>query len=188
MEKERTETEKLLFDALSKLLQEKSIDKLSVRDIIENANVSRATFYRYYYDKYDLLNSNYEYILQNTLYRFNQGIPWQEAGYLIYSTIKENLKLFQNAFRSSDDNSLKNYIFNMSMNFHLAILEKNNVDIQNWKVRKVIESYVYGNLEIMCMWVMEGMKEPIEEMMEVLDLGIPAQFIQYFRPSDKPKL
>jgi AcrR family transcriptional regulator len=188
MEMEKKVAENLLFDALSQLLQKKSIDKLSVKEIIQEADVSRSTFYRYYYDKHDLLNSNYEKILENTLYRFNEGISWKDSVYSIYSVIKENLKLFQNAFRSSDVNSLKNYIFNMSKDFHIAVLEKNGVDIHDWKTIKALESYIYGNLEITQIWVMEGMKEPLEDFIEVLIMGIPSQFIHYFCPDDNLKI
>ncbi|MPW27028.1 TetR family transcriptional regulator [Alkalibaculum sp. M08DMB] len=175
--------DKLLFDALSSLLQFNTIDKLTVSDIIKEAGVSRSTFYRYYCDKHDLLNSNYEKILENTLYRFKEGVKWEDAVYSIYHVIKINLKLFQNAFKSSDVNSLKNYIFNMSRTFHLEILEKNGVNIREWKNIKVLESYIYGNLEIMQIWILEGMDESIEDMMEVFDRGIPSEFIKYFKPS-----
>lgn len=54
MKIEKKVAEELLFGALSKLLHEKSLDKLSVIDIIRESGVCRATFYRYYSDKYDL--------------------------------------------------------------------------------------------------------------------------------------
>ncbi len=43
-----------------------------------------------------------------------------------------------------------------------------------------MESYIYGNLEVMCLWIKDGMVEPIPEMQEVLDMGIPHQFAPYF--------
>ncbi|WP_050810371.1 TetR family transcriptional regulator [Desulfitobacterium hafniense] len=180
-------SEALLFKALSELLHKKTIDKLSVTDIIKASGVSRATFYRYYNDKYDLLNSNYKKILENTLFRFDEGIPWQDTQYLLYKELKDNLKLFQNAIRSSDVNSLKNYIFNISMDFHLGVLQKNESDIQDWKVRKKIEACVYGNLEITVIWILEGAKEPIEDLMEVMNAVLPSEFRRYFIPDDPEK-
>lgn len=77
-------------------------------------------------------------------------------------------------------NSLKNYIFDMSKDFHLNILERNGIDIEDWKTIKVIESYIYGNLEIMEIWILDGMKEPIDEMIEVFNKGLPCEFAKYF--------
>ncbi|MBK8903500.1 MAG: TetR/AcrR family transcriptional regulator [Anaerolineaceae bacterium] len=48
-------TQKLLREALIKLIEERGFDKLTVREISEGAMVSRAAFYRNYQDKYDLV-------------------------------------------------------------------------------------------------------------------------------------
>ena len=173
---EKKAADELLFKALSKLLHKKSIDKLSVQEILDESGVSRATFYRHYRDKYDLLNSNYRKILEDTLFRFNEGFSYIEAQLRLYQVIKDNIKLFQNAIRSSDVNSLKNFIFDVSMDFHLKVLEKNGIDITDWKVRKKLESYIDGNLEIVVIWILEGAKEPIADLIEVLSSMLPLEF------------
>jgi len=172
--------ETLLFSALSRLLQEESIDKISVKDIVHEADISRATFYRYFYDKYGLFNSGYDRVLRQTLYKFPDELPWKESVASIYREIKNNLRVYQNTIRSSDVNGLKNYIFRISKDFHLLILKRNGVDIRDWKVEKAIESYIHGNLEVMCPWISTGMEEPIEQMQEVMDTVLPSRFKPYF--------
>lgn len=49
-------TRKLLQNALIELTVEKGFPAVTVRDIAERAMVNRATFYRHYQDKYDLLD------------------------------------------------------------------------------------------------------------------------------------
>ncbi len=48
-------TRKLLQKALLEVASEKGFSHVTVRDITERAMVNRATFYRHYQDKYDLL-------------------------------------------------------------------------------------------------------------------------------------
>jgi AcrR family transcriptional regulator len=48
-------TRKLLQKAMLEAAREKGFARVSVRDITERAMVNRATFYRHYQDKYDLL-------------------------------------------------------------------------------------------------------------------------------------
>ncbi len=48
-------TRKLLWDALMALLVERDFEKISVKDICEQAMVHRTTFYKHYEDKHDLL-------------------------------------------------------------------------------------------------------------------------------------
>jgi len=50
-------TQKLLRDAFTSLLQEKSFESISVQDIAERATVNRATFYAHFQDKFDLFES-----------------------------------------------------------------------------------------------------------------------------------
>jgi AcrR family transcriptional regulator len=48
-------TKQLLRDSLTALLYEKSIQKISVREICGRAEVNRTTFYKYYGSQYELL-------------------------------------------------------------------------------------------------------------------------------------
>ena len=50
-------TRKIIVDALLKLRQTHSFDDISVTDICEQAMVTRATFYKYYEDKYHLIKT-----------------------------------------------------------------------------------------------------------------------------------
>src|SRR2546429_1985309 len=50
-------TRSLLSNALVALMQEKSIDKITVQEVLDRATVGRATFYFHYRDKDDLFLS-----------------------------------------------------------------------------------------------------------------------------------
>ena len=52
-----TRTRKLIRDALTSLLAEKSFEAITVQDVAERATINRATFYAHYTDKFALLNA-----------------------------------------------------------------------------------------------------------------------------------
>jgi len=58
-------SKQLLKDSLIRLLHEKSIHTISVREICENAQINRTTFYKYYGSQYDLLESIENELLTN---------------------------------------------------------------------------------------------------------------------------
>jgi AcrR family transcriptional regulator len=60
-------TQQTLLDALIDLLKVKHYDAISVKDIIEKANVGRSTFYAHYQTKDDLLKSGFERVLDMLL-------------------------------------------------------------------------------------------------------------------------
>ena len=53
-------TQQLLRGALVSLIREKGFEALTVQDIIDRANVGRATFYSHFDNKEDLLVSGFE--------------------------------------------------------------------------------------------------------------------------------
>lgn len=56
-------TQRSLQEALLALINEKGFDAISVKDLTEQAEINRATFYRHYLDKYDLLDKNIDNML-----------------------------------------------------------------------------------------------------------------------------
>lgn len=57
-------TKQVLFNALMKLVSEKPYDKITVQEILEQANVGRTTFYTHFQSKEDLFLSSHEHIFQ----------------------------------------------------------------------------------------------------------------------------
>ena len=58
-------THKFLQEAMIELITEKGFEAITVGDIAERAMINRATFYRHYQDKYDLVAKIFEDISIN---------------------------------------------------------------------------------------------------------------------------
>lgn len=53
-------TERAILESTKDLMRQKTIDKISVTDICDHAGVSRRNFYRYFVDKYKVIDTIYK--------------------------------------------------------------------------------------------------------------------------------
>lgn len=65
-------TDRAIQDAMIRLLREKSFEKLTVQDILDETPVTRATFYAHYHDKYEVVER-----MQERYVRLLREIPGQ---------------------------------------------------------------------------------------------------------------
>ncbi len=56
-------TQKAIVEAFNTLISKYDFEKISVDMIIREADISRSTFYRYFRDKYEVMNVNYKNLL-----------------------------------------------------------------------------------------------------------------------------
>lgn len=57
-------SEKRLMQAIKCLLDKHPIEKITINMILEESDLSKSTFYKYYSDKYDLAVSYYNYVIK----------------------------------------------------------------------------------------------------------------------------
>jgi AcrR family transcriptional regulator len=60
-------SQQALIEALIELMANKTYDSISIKEIVEKANVGRSTFYAHYQTKDDLVKSGFERLLDETV-------------------------------------------------------------------------------------------------------------------------
>ena len=56
----------LLADAMKQCMKKAAVEKITVKEIVEECGTTRQTFYRNFRDKYDLINWYFDKILQES--------------------------------------------------------------------------------------------------------------------------
>jgi len=91
-------TRRALSDALVELMMEKGYDTISIKDIIERANVGRSTFYSHYADKEELFVSQLDRLIE----LLSRHIPQDQAetnpffpSFGLFQHIQEQRKLYK---------------------------------------------------------------------------------------------
>ena len=157
-------TRECLTTALMQLMKEKPIDKITITELVKRSGVSRTAFYRNYSSKEDILESAREEIIQIT------------NGFLAKPELKENSYLwFKECFNIVQENA----------EIIKTIIDANLPVSSFWEGRSMLETLYpsgdrlkrYRNLamaaafqRVLCLWVEDGMVEPMEEMAEFCSL------------------
>lgn len=97
-------THKFVRHAFMELLKEKGFDALTVQDIVDRAMINRATFYRHYQDKYDLVTKMVDEMLAELIARMEPPPATREqvalerppeAWVKLFAYLRENALLYR---------------------------------------------------------------------------------------------
>ena len=117
-------TLKAIMEAFNRLITRMDFHKISVEMIMEEAGVSRSTFYRYFKDKYDVMNANFKNVLDYYI-EPHRSSGYRDLCYHLFEYGQKNLKIFKRALESKGFNSFSNFIYEYSYNMALKITRLN---------------------------------------------------------------
>lgn len=157
--KQIEESKKLISDAFIWLLQDKSMDEITVSQIAAQAKIGRNTFYNHFQKKEDIL----DYIMQGYFNEVKENMRQIDSpsirDLLIwrFALVKENplLKVFQ---RQSD---IRQLLFQFREN-HMQSL---NITEHKSDNKEYTMDFYQGGIDyVMSRWIAKGMKESADEM------------------------
>jgi len=117
-------TASAIINGFNRLITENDFQKISVDMIMQEAEVSRSTFYRYFKDKYEVMNANYKNILDYYVAP-ERSRNYRELCFHLFRYGQDNLKVFRRALESTGFNSFSNFIYEYSYRTALAITRAN---------------------------------------------------------------
>ena len=118
MDRRVLKTKKAIRNALAKLLVEKDIDNITVKDIADTADINRKTFYNYYAGVYQIIDEMENEIVrkfEETTKDMDFEKTMQQPSVVferISKVINDDIEFFSLLFRSKKNSSLKNKIQN----------------------------------------------------------------------------
>lgn len=152
-------TEQAIVDAFNRLISKHDFEKITVEMIVKEAGVSRSTFYRYFKDKYDVMNANFKVLLDYYVSP-SHCHSYKDMFFHLFDTIQQSWKSLNRIFASTGINSFSNYIATYSYQTALEItkinrngegftpIESAQCEIFCYAISKMYEYWISGKYEL----------------------------------------
>ena len=178
----RKTAKELLADSFRELASEKNIDKIKVRDVVENCGYSTATFYRHFKDKYDLVAWDYTRDVEKILDQVggNQA-TWRQAlidaasYYESHKAYLKNLLLHTTGY-----DSFLRYMNEINYNsLKERILLSSGLNELEEKTEMFIRIYCLGTVSLTCEWILGKYSVSSKELIDVYEKSLPKPLHEY---------
>ncbi|HBM80736.1 MAG: TetR-like C-terminal domain-containing protein [Clostridiales bacterium] len=163
----------VIKNSFVKILKQKPISKITIKEICEDADINRATFYAHYSDQYDLLHQIENNLIDDiNRYLNSYGIEnkWEvpiEMLEKILEYIKENSELFDMLLNSNGDIQFQQEITKVIGNQQLLPTNVSN-SLSKADAEYIFLFFANGCIGVIKKWLKDGMKKPIKEMAELM--------------------
>ena len=159
-------TKRTLSETLKKILQEKSLDKVTVVDIVEASAINRQTFYYHFKDIYDLVEWSCIEDASRALQGKKTYDTWQEGLQQIFEAVLENKPFILNVYRSVKREQVENYLYSLTYQLIEGVVEEQSENLRVTEEQKkfIADFYKYSFVGVMLDWIKRGMKEAPEEI------------------------
>ena len=162
-------TKKAIFQAFSELLKEKELRKITVQEIVDKADISRVTFYKYYLDVYDLYDKIESELLTNigliTLQLADK--TFNEFFKELINYVYNNRVTFEMVFSPNVTNKLRDKVSRIIEGILKKIYsEKLGISIDNDDLAYLCCYRSSGFLAVIQRWVQNGFSQSCENMVK----------------------
>lgn len=172
-------TKNEIANALKKLSAKKSLDKITIVDIVKCASVNRQTFYYHFTDIYDLID--YIYVTEGTdAINGNYTYDTWQKGYIgVFDYILKNKMFVKNTYNSISHEKLESFLNNEAYILIRQVLdEKIPNDMKSHEEKDFIANfYKFAFTGIILEWINNGMKENPEFLVSKVDKIIEGKII-----------
>ncbi len=173
-------TKQIIIDAAFKLFETKDFEHISIQQILDEAHVSRKTFYKYFYDKYELMHMYYSNYVEENILKYFDGSNWCETQALFFDFAREKSQFFMNVYDIKGQEDFWSYVYNYTYDFYKKIKLKNNHQKELSEIEHyTIHAIVNAEVSVLKAYIRDKSKLPSLEISRLLCELIPYEYQNY---------
>lgn len=170
-----------IADTFIQMISKTSLESIRVQDIAEQAGISKATFYRLFCDKYDVMNWIYVGSVDPLVKSAPDLSHWKEWSIQNQTHILANKQYFKRIIKYHGQNSFEScliayYQNNIRMSIKVQLGKTQIPPDLDFAIRAIsrVNAFAFVN------WINGNCEQPIEEMLRQVELCIPDILKPYY--------
>lgn len=175
--KHSDETKRILADALKELMKNKPLERISIRELADTANVNRQTFYYHFEDIYDLLKWTFQQETVQLLDVDESSLLWKEGLLQLIKYLDDNKEFCLCALQSLGRGHLKRFLYSdiscILGRVIKSLGEKFNATEEY--ISFLTHFYTLSLAGLVESWLTGEMDQTPEEIIEMIDIFIQDQ-------------
>ena len=183
----RKTTKEILAESFRELAECKSIDKITVQEIVDNCDYSTATFYRHFKDKYDLIAWDYARKAEAIMARLSEkDASWKQTLMDWAEFFHAEKEYLANLFlHTSGHDSFIQYMtevhYRAFTKHLLAISRQKELDE---KTSLLARTYCLGTVYLSCEWITGKYDVTPDELAEIYENAVPQPLLELLQKNE----
>ena len=160
------------------MMNTKSLNAITVTDIVNQCGVSRQSFYYYFKDIYDLLEWIFTQELESALNEYSDIDSWQTGYIRIMRWAQKNKPLVMNTYRSIQREYIEVFMYRVLYQYIIKVVETEAQDLHvtEEQCASVAQFYTLAINAISLEWIRTGMVDSPEVVAERVNFMIEGDF------------
>ncbi len=161
-------TKKALAASLKSLLEKTTLDKITIKDIVDMCGINRQTFYYHFQDVYSLLDWIFVSEAEKVISENKLEENWKKGLLAVFKYLTENKQFIINTYRSIGREYLEQYLYKAVFEALIGILEKKTKGLAVSEADKkfIADFYKYALVGMVLEWIRTGMKEDPKQIVD----------------------
>ena len=156
-------TKQALANSLKSFLQKKTLNKITIKDIVDDCGVNRQTFYYHFQDVYDLVDWIFHHDFERLLKDYSDYTNWHQGCRRILDYMQENRSLVLNVYHSVNRVQLEDHL-------------------KSW-LKPILSSIV--NEVAQSMEISQENRDFVTDVYVLMMVGFFMEWMEYDMPKDK---
>lgn len=182
-------TKKAIVNSFIKLLNEKPLDKITVKNIAEDCGINRNTFYYHFSDIRELTVYTIDSQIHNVLELDFNGDSWVDSFVEAAKFALNNKKAVYNIYNSLNRETVENYLNTVAFKVTDSFVSAKavGIDADKFDIELIKGFYMSALVGIICKWLENGMDRDPNTVIRRLGRLIEGAVITSLKISEEEK-